>query len=200
MHFEQARPRSVCAKTRIGGVPMQCYGLADDARASRERMKPVPSETDPPARPYGFFVILALTAVLYVAVLDIAATIEPGGGEAAFGNGVEALLATFALWIGLAILLMIAGVMGEMSRSGAIAAIVLVPMSGVAAFAAVDMCSRHLKGAIVFVAVLPLLIAYYAASARLPKLRGSFSAKETGLAAWGAVFALSVFAFLAAAA
>jgi hypothetical protein len=54
------------------------------------------------------------------------------------------------------------GLMGEMSRWSAIVAVMLVPLSGVAASVAIDRCSRHIQCAIAFPATLPLLIAAYA--------------------------------------
>jgi hypothetical protein len=151
------------------------------------------------APPFGFLTVLALAAVLCVAVLGIAATTEPGGGEAAFGNAMEGLFAVVALWIVLAILLAVGGVMGNMPGRAAVAAIFLVPMAGVASFVALDMCSRHMRWAIALVALPPLLVAFYAAWARLPVLRTKMpAATRVAVAVWGAVLALSAVTFLAA--
>ena len=66
------------------------------------------------------------------------------------------------------------------TRWSAIVAVFVVPLSGVAAFVAIDMCSRHMQWAIIFPAALPLLIASYAMWARLPRLRALLPAPATG--------------------
>ena len=90
---------------------------------------------------------------------------------AAIGAAYQELLLTFALWVVLAIMLLIGGLVGEMPRWAAILAIFLCPLSGVATVVATDMCSREVGGAIVFPAFLPPLVGSYAAWARLPQLR-----------------------------
>jgi hypothetical protein len=148
------------------------------------------------APPYGFLLVLAVAAALYVAMLVNAASIQAGGGEAVIGAAFESMFILLGMWIALAILLLIGGLMGEMPGRAALAALALTPMSGVAAFVAIDMCSRHMRWAIVFPALLAALIAYYAAWARMPGLRAK-APGVTGLV-WGAVFGLSVAAFVAA--
>ena len=48
-----------------------------------------------------------------------------------------------------------------------------------AAFVAIDMCSRHIGGAILFPALLPLLMVFYAFWARLPRLQAAMPARES---------------------
>lgn len=149
--------------------------------------------------PFGFLFVLALAAVLFVIVLNIGATTTTGGGEAAFGNGIEALFATIALWVLLAVLLLIGGVMGDIPGRAAIAAVFLTPLSGVAAFVAIDMCSRHMRWAILPIAALALPIAFYACWARMAWLRAKMpDATRVSVAAWGGVLAVSAVTFLAA--
>lgn len=81
--------------------------------------------------------------------------------------------------------------MGRMPRWAAVAAVFLLPLSGVAAFVAVDMCSRHIGWAIVFPALLPALIALYAIWARFPQLHERLPEATTSAAAWSAVLALA---------
>ena len=71
----------------------------------------------------------------------------------------------------------------------------LALFSGVAAAIALDMCWRHMKWAVVFLLLIPFLIALYAMWARLPHLHDRFPAKETSVAAWGTIFAPSVLAY-----
>ena len=68
----------------------------------------------------------------------------------------------------------------------------LVPLSGVAAFVAIDMCSRHIQWAIAFPTTLPPLIAAYAMWARLPRLRALFPSYAISLATWVMVFVVSI--------
>jgi hypothetical protein len=147
----------------------------------------------PPHRsaPIGALLLLVVACGFYVAVLVSAAT-PLGHGEAAMSDAFASLFLTFGLWIALALLLVNAGLMGEMPRWSAILAVFVVPLSGVAAFVAIDMCSRHVQWAIIFPVALPLLIAAYAMWARLPRLRALLPGPATGAAAWGLILALSI--------
>jgi hypothetical protein len=143
------------------------------------------------SRPIGAFLLFAAACGLYIAMLMDAAT-PLGGGEAAFSDAIASLFLTVALWIVLALLLVNAGLMGTMPRWSAIVAVMLVPLSGVAAFVAIDMCSRHMQWAIAFPATLPPLIAAYAMWARLPRLRALLPSSAISLFAWTMVFFLSI--------
>lgn len=155
-------------------------------------------EASPPRSfPFGTILLLAIAGVLYVAMLGTI-SFSAGGGDAAFGKALASLFATVGLWIALAVLLIAAGVSGAMPRWVVFAAVFLVPLSGVAAFVAIDMCSRHIKWAIVFPVVLPLLIAAYALWARLPGLRAKISAEPMSATTWALVLVLSGAALLTA--
>jgi hypothetical protein len=146
------------------------------------------------AAPLGMIALLALAAVLYVALLvTSAAPLE--GGEAAYSQAWGALLLTFWLWMLLALALIVGAVKGRMPRAAGFTALLLHPISGVAAFVAIDAVSRHVHGALAIVALLPPLIAFYALWARLPSLRASAPSGIVGAAAWGAVALLSAGAF-----
>jgi hypothetical protein len=147
----------------------------------------------PPQRstPIGAFLLLAVACGLYIAMLANATT-PLGSGEAAFSDAVAGFFLTVALWIVLALLLVNGGLMGEMPRWSAIVAVVLVPLSGVAAFVAIDMCSRHIRWAITFPATLPPLIVAYAMWARLPRLRRLLPSSAISPAAWIMVLVLSI--------
>jgi hypothetical protein len=149
--------------------------------------------------PLGFLLVLALAAALFAATLVDALTVQSGGGEAAIAAAYEGFFLTVGLWLALALLLLIGGLMGEMPRAAALVAIPLVPASGVAAFVALDMCSRQMPWAALFIAALAPLLAFYALWARLPRLRAAIPAKATSLAVWGAISAISAAAFAAAA-
>jgi len=122
----------------------------------------------------------------------VSAATPLGSGEAAMSDAFASFFLTVGLWVALALLLVNGGLMGEMPRWSAILAVFVVPLSGVAAFTAIDMCSRHMRWAIFFPAALPLLIASYAMWARLPRLRALLPSPATGVIAWGLILALSI--------
>jgi hypothetical protein len=136
-------------------------------------------------------VLSAPAGVLYVLLL-VAASQPLEGGEAAMGQGFEALFLTACLWIVLAIILLVGGFSGAMPRWAGMSAFFLVPVSAIAAFVAIDMCSRHIGGAILFPALLPLLMVFYAFWARLPRLQAAMPARETSLYVWGSILALTI--------
>ena len=99
------------------------------------------------AAPLGMMALLALAAALYVALLvTSAAPLE--GGEASYSQAWGALLLTFWLWVVLALALVVGAAMGRMPLAAGIAALLLHPISGVAAFVAIDAVSRHVAGAL----------------------------------------------------
>jgi hypothetical protein len=146
------------------------------------------------AAPFGMLTLLGLAAALYIALLSAAAA-PLEGGEAAYSQAWGALLLTFWLWAVLALALIVGAVMGQMPLAFGLAALLLHPISGVAAIVAIDAVSRHIQGAIAFVALLPPLIAFYALWARLPSLRSRAPATTVGAIVWGAVALLSAGAF-----
>lgn len=155
------------------------------------------AEVLPRSFPFGTALLLVVAGVLYIAMLGTT-SFSSGGGDAAFGQAMASLFFTVALWIALAVLVVVGGVMGAMPRWAGIVAIFLLPLSGVATFVAIDMCSRHIKWAIAFPVVLPLLIAACALWARVPSLRTAIPAKQMTTAVWALVFVLSSAALLAA--
>jgi hypothetical protein len=150
-----------------------------------------------PRMPIGTYLVLALAFGLYVAML-LNVQVPAGGGEARIANAYQVLFLTLWLWIALAVLLVMCGVMGGMPRWAAVAAVLLHPLSGVAAVVAIDMAERH-GWAIIFPIALPLLITLYAMWARFPQLHTRFPATMTSLTVWGATLVLSVLALVAAA-
>jgi hypothetical protein len=146
--------------------------------------------------PIGFALVLGVSASLSVAVLVDALTIRTGGGEAVIAAAYEGMFLLAGLWLSLIVLLIMAGAMGEMPSAGGWAAFFLVPVSAIAAFVALDACSRNLRGAAIFPVALAGLIAFYAAWARAPSLRVSLTAKDATRTVWGGVLVLSAFAFL----
>ena len=138
------------------------------------------------------FALTALACPLYVLMIANAVNTRAGGGEAAMANAFEALFVTTGLWILLAVMVIVAGVMGAMPRWAAIVAVFLIPLSGVGAFVAIDMCSRNMPAAAVFPALLPPIIAGYAYWARSKRLHDRLPPRQASLLAWGAVLLLSI--------
>src|SRR5258708_6044612 len=84
-------------------------------------------------------ILLFFTLLTYVGLIATASTMH---NSDAAGNGLSqsfAFLMTITLWILLAVLMLVAGIKGEMPKWTAVAAFSLVPASGVAAFAAVGL-------------------------------------------------------------
>jgi len=152
------------------------------------------------SRPYGLFALMTLACPLYVLMIVNALTTRAGGGEEAMANAFEALFVTAGLWILLAVMLVVAGLMGAMPRWAAVAWVFLIPLSGVGAFVAIDMCSRNMPGAVVFPALLPLAIGFYAYWARATRLHAAQAPRQTSLLTLGAVLVLSIAPMLAASA
>jgi len=147
--------------------------------------------------PFGVLLLLMLAGAVYVGMLSTI-SFSVGGGDAAFGQAIASLVLTLGLWIALAILLAVCGAMGEMPKRAGIVAVPLLLLSGVATFVAIDMCSRHIKWAVIFPLVLPLLVALYAVWASMPRLHAALPAKQTSILAWGLISVLSIAALLSA--
>lgn len=143
--------------------------------------------------------LAAVAAFLFAVMLGNGLRETTGGGEARMGDAFEALFVTAGLWIVLAVMLVIGGAAGGMPRWAALLAVILVPASAVAAFAGLDMASRHMHWAVVFPGVLAPLIAFYAFWAGWPRLHAALPAERTSVAVWAAIFLLSAVTFALAA-
>ena len=142
---------------------------------------------------------MALACPLYVLMIANALNTTAGGGEAAIANAFETLFVIAGLWVLLAIMVIVAGIMGAMPHWAAVAWIFLIPFSAAAAFIAIDMCSRHMPGAVIFPALLALAIAFYAYWARSKQLHDALPPRETSLLTLGAVLVLSLLPMMLAA-
>jgi len=146
------------------------------------------------------FGALLLIGITFLWMGLIPSVLHPNSSDAA-GNGMaEAFEAIYAIliWIMLAILLIIAGVKGEMPAWARALAVLLVPASGVAAVAAgaiipglrtLGVDARWLV--IVPVLAAPLLV-FYALWAYYPSIRATIPAGVAGGVVWGLVAILSV--------
>jgi len=145
----------------------------------------------------GTIILMVLASALYVAMLTTV-SFSAGGGEAGMGQALASFFLTVALWIVLALLVFAAAIMGGIPRRIVVVSALLVPLAGVTTFVAIDMCSRHIKWAVIGPVLLPLLVASYAAVARFTKLRAAFPGNGFNIAVWSAVTSLSLVLLLAA--
>ena len=139
--------------------------------------------------------LLVLAGGLYIWMMINITGPSGGGGEASLERALEALFLTVFLWGVLAMLLIVGGVMGEMPRRAAIVAAIVHPLSGFAAFVAIDMVSRHGVWALLVPGLLPPLIAFYAMWARCPALRRVLPPEITSIAVWGMILFLTIAPF-----
>jgi hypothetical protein len=166
------------------------------ACASTEMVGGIMSIDPRPPRsfPIDAVIVLAVACFLYIEVMANASA-PLGGGDSAMGQAIENFFFLVFLWIVLAILLLIGGLRGQMPRFAAILALFLHPLSGVAAFVAIDMYSRHIAWSIIVPALLPPLIALYAIWARLPALHVMLRPGFTSAVIWGAILVLTLVPF-----
>jgi len=154
------------------------------------------TDSNPPqsarSAPIGTLLLLALTAIFYAWLMAILTGPSPGGAEGSLEQAIESLFVTLFLWGALALLLFAGGIMGEMPRWAAILACFALPLSGIGAFIAIDMMSRRAAWALLFPALLPLLIAFYAMWARFPRLQARLPDPMTSALVWGAILVLSI--------
>jgi hypothetical protein len=150
----------------------------------------------------GALLLLGFGCLLYLAMMHVitpshARELIRGGEPAsnaiqgAFDELVRDVL-ILLLWIVLAILLFLGGKGQKMPPQARVAAAILLPLSGVAAFYATDLHQRYAGWAIVVPALLPPLIALYAMWARLPVLHAALPAKIINAAVWGAILVLTI--------
>ena len=134
----------------------------------------------PPARPgfsragfpTGFVAVLAVTCLLFVITAE---TVAQSRGSDAAGNAMsDAFSAMFAgaLWIALAVLLVMAAVGGAMVSWARWALFGLVPLAVVAFFLAMGRFGEGDRSALIAVLALPPLLILYAGWARFPALHG----------------------------
>ena len=139
--------------------------------------------------------VLLLTTILYVGTVANLTTMH---GSDPAGNALSQAYAVFmviGLWILLAALLLIAGLRGQMPRWAPLAALLLLPASGAAALAAVQLLADtfyRAKWPIVIPAVAPLLVIGFALWAYLPALRHAVPAAAASSISWSIVLLLSV--------
>lgn len=133
---------------------------------------------------------LLIYLVQLATLTELASSDAAGNGYAQAFGAIEIIL----LWILLSALTLIAFVKGDMAKPAAVAALVLVPASGLIAFVVLELLSRpyqppHLWPLVIPAAIPPLVVAY-CFWALLPALRARIPARLAGVAVWGLVFLL----------
>ena len=139
-------------------------------------------------------VLSAFSLLLWILLLPSLADLA---GSDAAGNALAqayTAIATIALWVLLALLVLIGWIKGEMPAPAALATLILVPASGFAALTAMDLLSRpgvppHLWPIIV-PAFIPPLIVSFCFWTLTPSLRAIIPAGFAACFVWGAVFIL----------
>jgi hypothetical protein len=142
--------------------------------------------------PVGSIVLLVVAAVLYAAMLSC---LVDAPNSDAFGRGLALAYGAIlgkALWIVLAVLLIVAAVRGRMPVWAILGLTVLVPLSCIVMWFAGDAYARGDASAIWVPALLPPLLALYALWARLPALHATFRALPTGAVLGAAIAYLTV--------
>ncbi len=119
----------------------------------------------------------------------------------AAGNALSQAFGAIGLiivWILLAVLLVVAAVKGSMPGWVKPVAVVLLPASGAAALAVLDLLGHRepVKWMIVVPVVVPLLVFTFSAWALLPGFHSAFSGKVAGGVAWSVILLLSIVPWL----
>jgi hypothetical protein len=150
-------------------------------------------QPSPHAFPWGTTILLFIAAFLYVAFI---ANLLGSRGSDAAGRGMAlgfAAIAGLILWVVLATLFAVAFFNGRMPGYATAAAIVLVPLSAIAAAAAAGLYSeRHGDWLIAVPLLLPPLLALYGLWARLSAWHGTFEPGPTTALLGGAIVVLTV--------
>jgi hypothetical protein len=149
-----------------------------------------------PVMTASFTIVLMIALVLWAATVANAVTIKSSD---AAGNALSqafGALMGIALFVLLTILLVLAAVRGDMPMWMRVAALVLVPASGAATVAAVEILGQGtewpVRWPLVIPVVAPALLIAFALWAYVPSLRGMASATATGAVVFSALALVSV--------
>jgi hypothetical protein len=138
------------------------------------------------------FLLFGLACFLYLVLL--ASTYDAHTSDAA-GRGLAAAYAALfggGLWIVLAIMLALGAARGAMPGWAAAAAVVLLPLSGLAAIEAAGLTDGSRGWSFWLVALAPPLIAFYALWAKLLVLHRALPPTPTSAVIWGTILLLTI--------
>jgi hypothetical protein len=156
--------------------------------------QPKPLPRNPPI---GAFVLTGVAAMLYLGMLGSLAGLDETdamGRGMALGFGA---IFGVALWLVLAVLLLIAALNGRMPDIGKLGAALLLPLSAISASVAIDLYGNGSDWAFAMPLLLPLLITAYALWARMPSLQERLPPLPTTAIVGGVVAILTVTPLLA---
>ena len=142
--------------------------------------------------PIGTFVLLAIACVLYLGMLgSLSGLNETDAMGRGLALGFGAIFGV-ALWLVLAVLLLIAALNGLMPVAGKIGAALLLPLSAIAASVAIDLYGNRADWAFAVPLLLPPLIMAYALWARMPSLQAKLPPLHTTAIVGGLVAILTL--------
>ena len=150
-----------------------------------------------PGFPMGFVVVFLVTCLLFAIT---AATVDQSRSSDAAGNAMSdafAALLAGAMWVALAVLLVMAAVAGRMVSWARWALFVLVPVALVAFFLAMGRFGEGDRSALIVVMALPPLLILYAGWVRFPVLQGVLKPARTSAVLLSLVGVLSIGAIAA---
>jgi hypothetical protein len=125
----------------------------------------------PQKPPVGTLILLLVAGVLYCGMLgSLSGMNETDAMGRGMALGFGAIFGV-ALWLVLAVLLLVAAINGRMSTAGKIGAAILLPLSAIAGSVAIDLYGDKAEWAFAAPLLLPPAIAAYALWARLPSLQ-----------------------------
>ncbi|HTQ84050.1 MAG TPA: hypothetical protein VMI47_12360, partial [Pseudolabrys sp.] len=141
----------------------------------------------------GLAVLALMVYALMLATLsDLAGSDAAGNAYARAYGAIEIVV----LWLLLALMTAIAALKGGMPWPAIIAAVVLIPASGVAAMSAEDLLARPdispFLRPLIIPALVPPLIAAFSFWALLPRLRAAIAPRAAAGAIWGAILVLTL--------
>ena len=144
----------------------------------------------------GVVALLSLSCLLWLLLVATTTTMsnsDPAGNALSYSY---AILMTIALWILLAVLLLIAGGKGAMPAWVAVCALGIVPLSGAAAVTSIRLLEGRVdtlsKWPLIVPLLAPLLIMLYAAWSFYPALRASIPPNAANVGIWSALLILSL--------
>ncbi len=134
-----------------------------------------------PKTPVGTLALLAVAALLYCGMLvSLTGLNETDATGRGMALGFGAIFGV-ALWLVLAVLLLIAAINGEMSFAGRTGAAIFLPLSAIAASVAINLYGDRADWALVVPVLLPPVIAAFVLWVRVPDLHDRLPAVPTML-------------------
>lgn len=152
----------------------------------------MPTQSTTPGFPWGTTILLLLAALLYLAFL---ANLLGARGSDAAGRGMAmgfAAILGFLLWLVIAALFAVAILRGRMPAYGIAAALVLVPLSALAAASAAGFYSEGRSALVAVPLTLPPLLALYALGARFVGWHEALPSTPVTMVLGGAIVALTI--------